>query len=92
MDVDINKDAVGVQTTAGFAIDTKHVKTSVLVENGDGGDRRIYTQRTATRSTRSRSSATAAVGPLFRTTIGRTTRRALVFLTPRIIDDRLSVR
>ena len=45
MEVDINKDAVGVQTTAGFAIDTKHVKTSVLVENGGtvviGG---IYTQ------------------------------------------------
>ncbi|MGE5792783.1 MAG: type IV pilus secretin PilQ, partial [Bacteroidota bacterium] len=34
MDVDINKDAVGVATPAGFALDTKHVKTSVLVENG----------------------------------------------------------
>jgi type IV pilus assembly protein PilQ len=34
MDLDINKDSVGQTTAAGFAIDTKHVKTSVLVENG----------------------------------------------------------
>ena len=34
LDVDVNKDSVGRSTTAGFAIDTKHVKTQVLVENG----------------------------------------------------------
>jgi type IV pilus assembly protein PilQ len=34
LDVDVNKDSVGQQTSAGFAIDTKHVKTQVLVENG----------------------------------------------------------
>jgi hypothetical protein len=34
LDVDITKDSVGRATTAGFAINTKHVKTQVLVENG----------------------------------------------------------
>ena len=34
VDVDVNKDSVGRNTAAGFAIDTKHVKTQVLVENG----------------------------------------------------------
>ena len=34
LDVDITNDSVGHATTAGFAINTKHVKTQVLVENG----------------------------------------------------------
>ena len=34
LDVDVNKDSVGRATAAGFAIDTKHVKTQVLVESG----------------------------------------------------------
>jgi hypothetical protein len=34
MKLDINKDSVGQSTNAGFAIDTKHVQTQVLVENG----------------------------------------------------------
>ena len=34
LEVDINKDSVGVKTDQGFAIDTKHVKTQVLVESG----------------------------------------------------------
>ena len=34
LDVDVNKDSVGRATAAGFAINTKHVKTQVLVENG----------------------------------------------------------
>jgi len=32
MTLDINKDSVGQSTNAGFAIDTKHVQTEVLVE------------------------------------------------------------
>ena len=47
MALDVNKDSVGSVTTAGYAINTKHVKTEVLVENGGtvviGG---IYTQDT----------------------------------------------
>jgi type IV pilus assembly protein PilQ len=34
LDLDISKDNVGQITPAGFAIDTKHIKTQVLVENG----------------------------------------------------------
>jgi type IV pilus secretin PilQ/predicted competence protein len=34
LDLDVSKDNVGQTTPAGFAIDTKHVKTQVLVENG----------------------------------------------------------
>ena len=34
LDLDISKDNVGQITPAGFAIDTKHVKTQVLVEDG----------------------------------------------------------
>jgi type IV pilus assembly protein PilQ len=34
LDVDVTKDSVGQVTQAGFAIDTKHVNTKVLVENG----------------------------------------------------------
>jgi len=45
LDVDVTKDSVGAETTAGPAIDTKHVQTQVRVDNGGtvaiGG---IYTQ------------------------------------------------
>jgi type IV pilus assembly protein PilQ len=34
LDLDVNKDSVGQATAAGFAINTKHIKTQVLVENG----------------------------------------------------------
>jgi type IV pilus assembly protein PilQ len=95
MDVDINKDAVGVQTAAGFAIDTKHVKTSVLVENGGtvviGG---IYTQEDRNQVNKIPFFGDLpAVGPLFRNYYRQDDKtELLVFLTPRIIDDRLSVR
>ncbi len=95
MDVDINKDAVGVQTTAGFAIDTKHVKTQVLVENGGtvviGG---IYTQEDRNQVNKVPFFGDLpAVGPLFRNYYRQDDKtELLVFLTPRIIDDRLSVR
>ena len=32
--LDVNKDTVGQSTAAGFAINTKHIQTEVLVENG----------------------------------------------------------
>jgi type IV pilus assembly protein PilQ len=34
LDLDVNKDTVGQSTPSGFAINTKHIKTQVLVENG----------------------------------------------------------
>jgi type IV pilus assembly protein PilQ len=95
MDVDVNKDAVGIQTTAGPAIDTKHVRTSVLVENGGtvviGG---IYTQDESNQVNKIPFFGDLpAVGPLFRNNLRRDNKtELLVFLTPRIIDERLSVR
>jgi type IV pilus assembly protein PilQ len=95
MDVDVNKDARGVQTPAGFAIDTKHVKTSVLVENGGtvviGG---IYTQEDRNQVNKVPFFGDLPlVGPLFRNYYRQDNKtELLVFLTPRIIDERLSVR
>jgi type IV pilus assembly protein PilQ len=95
MDVDVNKDAVGQQTTAGFAIDTRHVKTSVLVENGGtvviGG---IYTQEERNQVNKVPLLGDLPVaGPLFRNTFRQNDKtELLVFLTPRIIEDRLAVR
>jgi type IV pilus assembly protein PilQ len=95
LDVDVNKDSVGVETRSGFAIDTKHVKTQVLVENGGtvvlGG---IFQQ------TERNSEAKVpflgdipVLGYAFKTT-ARTNDKTelLIFITPKIIADRLSGR
>ena len=91
LDVDVNKDSVGRSTSAGFAIDTKHVKTTALVENGGtvvlGG---LFQQ--------SESNVTDKIpflgdipvlGNLFKSTSKLVTRtELLIFITPRIISDR----
>ncbi len=95
IDVDVNKDSVGQETRAGFAIDTKHVKTQVMVENGGtvvlGG---IYQQ--IERTTVSKVPLLGDVpvlGMLFKNT-GRTNDKTelLVFITPKIVAERLSAR
>jgi type IV pilus assembly protein PilQ len=95
MTLDVNKDAVGQVTGSGFAIDTKHVKTEVLVENGGtvviGG---IYTQDT--RSTTVKTPLFGdlpVVGALFRNN-QRTDNKTelLLFITPRIVSERLGQR
>lgn len=95
LDLDINKDTVGQSTPAGFAIDTKHVKTQVLVENGGtvviGG---IFTQ------TEQEDTAKIpffgdlpGLGVLFRNKIKRAEKREmLVFITPKALTDRTSLR
>lgn len=95
LDVDVNKDNVGIQTPAGFAIDTRHVKTSVLIENGGtvviGG---IYIQEQHNNVNKiPLLGDLPGVGPLFRNT-QRTDDKTelLVFLTPRIVEERLTVR
>jgi len=91
LDVDVNKDSVGRSTSAGFAIDTKHVKTTALVENGGtvvlGG---LFQQI--------ENNVTDKVpflgdipflGNLFKSTSKLQTRtELLIFITPRIITDR----
>ncbi|KQW88075.1 secretin [Massilia sp. Root418] len=95
IDVDVNKDSVGQETRAGFAIDTKHVKTQVMVDNGGtvvlGG---IYQQ--IERNTVSKVPLLGDVpvlGYLFRTD-SRTNDKTelLVFITPKIVAERLSAR
>jgi len=95
LDVDVNKDSVGQETRAGFAIDTKHVKTQVMVENGGtvvlGG---IYQQ--VERNSTSKVPLLGdlpVLGYLFKTN-SRTNDKTelLVFITPKIVTDRLSAR
>jgi type IV pilus assembly protein PilQ len=95
MTLDINKDSVGQVTAAGFAIDTKHVKTEVLVENGGtvviGG---IFSQDERNATTKVPLFGDIPVlGNLFRNN-SKTDNKTelLVFITPRIVDDRLTVR
>jgi type IV pilus assembly protein PilQ len=95
MTLDINKDSVGQVTAAGFAIDTKHVKTEVLVENGGtvviGG---IFSQDERDTTTKVPLFGDLPVlGVLFRNN-SKTDNKTelLVFITPRIVDDRLTVR
>ncbi len=95
LDVDVNKDSVGVETRAGFAIDTKHVKTQVLVENGGtvvlGG---IFQQVERTADTKVPFFGDIpVVGNLFKST-GRTNDKTelLIFITPKIVAERVSAR
>ncbi|HMR69926.1 MAG TPA: type IV pilus secretin PilQ, partial [Rubrivivax sp.] len=95
LDVDVNKDSVGRQTVAGFAIDTKHVKTQVLVENGGtvviGG---IFTQTERNEVNKVPLLGDIPVaGALFRNKLRQTNRtELLVFLTPKIVTDRSAAR
>ncbi|WP_342118605.1 type IV pilus secretin PilQ [Pseudoduganella sp. OTU4001] len=95
LDVDVTKDSVAQETRAGFAIDNKHVKTQVMVENGGtvvlGG---IYQQ--IERNTTAKVPLLGDVpvlGNLFKSN-SRTNDKTelLVFITPKIVTDRLSAR
>ncbi|RJG14835.1 type IV pilus secretin PilQ [Massilia cavernae] len=95
LEVDVNKDSKGEETRAGFAINTQHVKTKVMVENGGtvvlGG---IYQQIESTSENKVPLLGDVPVlGYLFKTT-GRSTSKTelLVFITPKIVADRVSAR
>ena len=95
LDVDVNKDSVGAETTAGFAINTKHVKTQVLIDNGGtvviGG---IYTQEERNSVSKVPFFGDIPVlGNLFKTT-GKINDKTelLIFLTPKILNDKVSIR
>jgi type IV pilus assembly protein PilQ len=95
MTLDVNKDAPGATTPAGVQINTKHVKTEVLVENGGtvviGG---IYEQTDRTDITRIPFFGDLpGIGVLFRNTTTSTIKtELLVFITPRIVNERLTIR
>jgi type IV pilus assembly protein PilQ len=91
LDVDVNKDSVGRSTSAGFAIDTKHVKTTALVENGGtvvlGG---LFQQTESNVVDKIPFLGDIPfLGNLFKSTTKLQTRtELLIFITPRIITDR----
>ena len=95
LELDINKDSVGQLTTAGFAIDTKHIKTQVLVENGGtvviGG---IFTMTEKNDVTKVPFFGDLPViGSLFRNKITSSDKKELlVFITPKMISDKAAVR
>jgi type IV pilus assembly protein PilQ len=95
LDVDVNKDSVGQETRQGLAIDTKHVKTQVLIENGGtvviGG---IYMQED--RDTISKVPVLGDIpvmGNLFKSTQRKNDKtELLIFLTPKVLSDKLAAR
>ncbi|HEY2558546.1 MAG TPA: type IV pilus secretin PilQ [Caldimonas sp.] len=95
LDVDVTKDSVGRATTAGFAINTKHVKTQVLVENGGtvviGG---IFEQLDREDITKVPWLGDVPyLGNLFKTkTLTTSKTELLIFLTPKVVTERTAAR
>ncbi|WP_418316779.1 type IV pilus secretin PilQ [Piscinibacter sakaiensis] len=95
LDVDVNKDSVGRVTAAGLAIDKKHVKTQVLVENGGtvviGG---IFEQVDRDDVTKVPWLGDVPyLGNLFKTRNKTSTKtELLIFITPKVIGDRSATR
>jgi type IV pilus assembly protein PilQ len=95
MKLDVHKDSIGLQTTAGPSIDTKQVTTEVLVENGGSvGIGGIYTQDESTQVNKVPILGDIPfIGFFFRQERRFNDRRELlVFVTPRILKDNLSLR
>ncbi|WP_306395297.1 type IV pilus secretin PilQ [Telluria beijingensis] len=93
LEVDVNKDSKGEETRAGFAINTQHVKTKVMVENGGtvvlGG---IYQQTERNNVTKvPLLGDVPLLGYLFKTT-GRESAKTelLVFITPKIVNENVA--
>jgi type IV pilus assembly protein PilQ len=90
LDVDINKDSRGETTAAGIAIDTKHVQTQVLVENGGtvviGG---IFSEESRDTVTKVPLLGDIPIlGNLFKNKNNSTSKtELLIFLTPRSIGS-----
>ncbi|MDD4943185.1 type IV pilus secretin PilQ [Rhodoferax sp.] len=89
--LDVNKDTVGQSTAAGFAINTKHVQTQVLVENGGtvviGG---IFEMTETNSETKvPLLGDLPGVGNLFksRSKVANKTEM-LVFITPKVVADK----
>jgi type IV pilus assembly protein PilQ len=95
LDVDVTKDSVGRATAAGFAINTKHVRTQVLVENGGtvviGG---IFEQNDREDVTKVPLLGDIPyLGNLFKTKTKTSSKtEMLIFLTPKVVTDRTAAR
>ncbi len=95
LDLEVNKDSRGALTSAGPAINTKQVKTQVLVENGGtvviGG---IFTQDEQNEINKVPLLGDIPfLGYLFQNRV-KSTRKTelLVFITPKIVTDRSAAR
>lgn len=86
----MNKDSRGETTTQGVAIDTKHVKTQILIENGGtvviGG---IFEMEETNQENKiPLLGDVPVVGNLFKNRTKESTKREmLVFITPKVISD-----
>lgn len=93
MDLDLNKDSRGETTLQGVAIDTKHIKTQVLVENGGtvviGG---IFEMEETNQVNKvPMLGDIPGVGNLFKSRTRESTKREmLVFITPRMVTDAIA--
>jgi type IV pilus assembly protein PilQ len=95
MDLEVKKDAVGQVFSGVPSVDTKKVSTQVLVDNGDtivlGG---IFEQTTRTTTTKvPLLGDLPLVGVLFRNVAKQDDKtELLIFVTPKIVKDTLTVR
>jgi type IV pilus assembly protein PilQ len=95
MNLNVHKDSVGSNTLAGPSIDTKQIVTEVLVENGGtvviGG---IYTQTENSQTNKVPMLGDLPfVGWMFKQNLKTDNRsELLIFITPRIIKEGLTLR
>lgn len=95
LEVDVNKDSKGEDTRAGFAINTQHVKTKVMVENGGtvvlGG---IYQQTERNNVNKvPLLGDVPLLGYLFKTSAREHSKtELLVFITPKIVNENVSAK
>lgn len=95
LNVDVNKDSRGTLTPQGYAINTKHAQTQVLVENGGtvviGG---IYTQDEGETVNKVPLLGDVPVlGNLFKNKVRTSSKtELLIFLTPKVVSERTAVR
>lgn len=95
LDLDISKDSRGETTAAGIAINTKHIKTQVLVENGGtvviGGIFELT--ETENEAKVPLLGDLPGVGNLFKNRQRTSNKQEmLVFITPKMIADRAAAR
>ena len=95
LDLDVNKDSRGETTSQGVAIDTKHIQTQVLVENGGtvviGG---IFEMEETNNETKvPLLGDMPVVGNLFKSRTRETSKREmLVFITPKMLMQNPTAR
>lgn len=95
LDLDISKDSRGETTAAGIAINTKHIRTNVLVENGGtvviGGIFELTESETEAKVPL--LGDVPVVGNLFKNRQRTSNKQELlVFITPKMVAERGSVR